>query len=135
MNGTSAIVAMDFKTLGNSVVGYVGGTHGLIARYNGIVTDLRGREGDSPLSFQLMQNYPNPFNPSTTIRYALPSKAHVTITVFNTLGQVVATLVNDTQNAGYHDAHFDGSGLASGVYFYRLQAGDFVQTKRLLILR
>jgi hypothetical protein len=89
----------------------------------------------SPAKFELSQNYPNPFNPSTTIRYALASRSRVTLTVFNTLGQQVSTLVNETQDAGYHDVRFDGSGLASGVYFYRMQAGDLVQTKRLLILR
>jgi hypothetical protein len=85
--------------------------------------------------FELLQNYPNPFNPSTTIRYALPQRSHVTLTVFNTLGQQVATLVNDSREAGYHDVRFDSSGLASGVYFYRLRAGDYVGTKRLLLLR
>jgi hypothetical protein len=85
--------------------------------------------------FQLAQNYPNPFNPSTTIRYALPQRSHVTLTVFNTLGQQVATLVNETQGAGYHDVRFDGSGLASGVYFYRLSAGPYVAAKELLLLK
>jgi hypothetical protein len=87
------------------------------------------------MSVNLDQNYPNPFNPSTTIRYGLPSMAHVTLSIFNTLGQQVATLVNETQDAGYHDARFDASGLASGVYFYRMQAGDFIQAKKLLLLR
>ena len=88
-----------------------------------------------PALFRLEQNYPNPFNPSTTIRYSLPGNAHVTLTIFNTLGQQVATLVNEIQDSGYHDVRFDPSGLASGVYFYRLKAGDYIATKRLLLLR
>lgn len=89
----------------------------------------------TPKEFELLQNYPNPFNPSTTIRYVLPSRAHVTLSVFNTLGQAVATLVEEMQNPGSHEARFDGTNSASGVYFYRLQAGTFVQTKRLVILK
>jgi len=88
-----------------------------------------------PTSFALHQNYPNPFNPSTTIRYALPQRSYVTLTVFNTLGEQVATFVQGEQEAGYHEVQFDGSGLASGVYLYRLQAGDFVQSLRLTLLR
>jgi len=88
-----------------------------------------------PTEFELRQNYPNPFNPSTTIQYGLPQRSRVTLTVFNTLGQQVATLVNAYQEAGYHDVRFDASGLASGVYFYRLRAGDCVATKRLIVVR
>ena len=88
-----------------------------------------------PEGFKLEQNYPNPFNPSTTIRYGLPSRSRVTLTVFNTLGQQVATLVQGEQEAGYHEVQFDGSGLASGVYVYRLQAGDFGQSLKLTLLR
>jgi hypothetical protein len=88
-----------------------------------------------PISPSLEQNYPNPFNPSTTIRYALPIRAHVMLTVFNTLGQAVATLVNENEEGGYHDARFDGSRLVSGVYFYRLRAGDFMKTKCLVLVR
>ena len=87
---------------------------------------------NSPLLFQ---NYPNPFNPATTIRYGLPARSHVTLSVFNTLGQRVSTLVDDVEDAGYHDVRFDGMGLASGVYFYRLQAKDFVATKKLLLTK
>jgi len=105
----------------------------------------------TPQTFALDQNYPNPFNPSTVIRYALPGRASVVLEVFNTLGQQVATLVSETEEPGFHEVRFDGSGLASGLYFYRLAAhsasalpgtgapaggsGDFVQTKRLLLLR
>lgn len=88
-----------------------------------------------PQEYALDQNFPNPFNPSTTIRYGLPSHSHVTLFVFNTLGQQVAVLQNEEQEAGYHEVTFNGSNLASGVYLYRLQAGEFAQTKRLLLLR
>ena len=89
----------------------------------------------SPYEFSLSQNYPNPFNPSTTIRYGLPTRSHVTLTVFSTLGQQVAQLVNGDMQAGYHEVEFDGKNLSSGVYFYRIQAGEFVATKRLLLLQ
>ena len=88
-----------------------------------------------PQQMKLEQNYPNPFNPSTTISFALAQRSHVTLTVFNTLGQQVATLVNGDIDAGYHEVKFDASNLASGVYFYRLQAGDFVQARKLLLVR
>jgi parallel beta-helix repeat protein len=84
---------------------------------------------------ELMGNYPNPFNPSTTIRYGLPLRSEVTLTVFNTLGEQVGQLVNGDMEAGYHEVQFDGSALPSGVYFYRIQAGSFVSTKRMLILK
>jgi photosystem II stability/assembly factor-like uncharacterized protein len=85
--------------------------------------------------FRLEQNYPNPFNPSTTIRYGLPHKSNVTLSVFNTLGQRVAQLVSNEMETGYHEVKFNGAGLSSGVYFYRIQAGEFVAIKRLLLLR
>jgi hypothetical protein len=87
-----------------------------------------------PGEFRLDQNYPNPFNPSTTIRYGLPNRSLVTLTVFNTLGQQVALLQNGEQEAGYHEVRFDAKKLSSGLYFYRIQAGEFAATKRLLLL-
>ena len=88
-----------------------------------------------PEQYVLAQNYPNPFNPATTIRYGLPASGAVKLTVFNQLGQTIQMLVDQVQEAGYHEARFDASGLASGVYLYRLQAGEFVQTKRLVLDR
>jgi aminopeptidase N len=88
-----------------------------------------------PRVFALAQNYPNPFNPSTTIRYGLPQRAEVTLTVFNTLGQQVAQLVNGEVDAGYHEVKFDGNGLSNGVYLYRMQAGAYVETKKLVLVR
>jgi photosystem II stability/assembly factor-like uncharacterized protein len=99
-----------------------------------LITAVEG-SSEVPAKFILEQNYPNPFNPTTTIRYALPEKVHVTLTVFNTLGQRVATLVQGEVEAGFHEAVFDASGLASGVYLYRLTAGSFVETHKLVLAR
>ena len=90
---------------------------------------------DVPFAYALEQNYPNPFNPTTTIRYGLPNRSHVTLTVFNTLGQAVAVLQNGEQETGYHEVKCDGSRLSSGVYFYRLQAGVYLDTKKLILTK
>jgi hypothetical protein len=95
----------------------------------------KGESALLPDQTVLGYNYPNPFNPSTTISYGLPQKAHVRLEVFSMLGQRVAMLVDGEQEAGYHLVRFDGTGLASGLFFYRLRAGDFVETKRFLLLR
>jgi len=87
-----------------------------------------------PSNVFLEQNYPNPFNPTTTIRYGLPRASNVSLAVYNTLGQLVRTLVSGGEQAGDHEVEFDGSGLASGVYFYRIQAGSFVKTMKMLVL-
>jgi len=86
--------------------------------------------------FALGQNYPNPFNPTTQIVFDLPKAGEVTLTVYDMTGRVVSTLVNGYKSAGRYDVTFDGSGLASGAYIYRLQAGrNFVQTKKLLLVK
>jgi hypothetical protein len=116
--------------------GWVTGDYSLIGHTgNGGTTGVAEEKSTLANSFTIEQNYPNPFNPSTTIRYGLPQRTNVTLSVFNTLGQQIAILVNGPQEAGYHDAKFDGRNLASGVYYYRLQAGSYVQTKQLLLLR
>ena len=88
-----------------------------------------------PTTYALDQNHPNPFNPSTIIRFALPADEFVTLKVYNVLGQVVRTLVEEPKTAGYYEVKFDGSGLTSGVYFYRLESGKFVGTKKLLLVK
>lgn len=88
-----------------------------------------------PVRMELHQNYPNPFNPTTTISFTLSRSAFVTLRVFDVRGRTVATLVHDDLPAGNHRNVFDGAGLASGVYFYRLQAGEAAQTRRMLLLK
>ncbi|MEX2437326.1 MAG: GLUG motif-containing protein [Candidatus Paceibacterota bacterium] len=88
-----------------------------------------------PEEFTLKQNYPNPFNPSTQIRFALPEQAHVTLSVYNLLGQQVATLVNETRSTGWHDVTFDASGLSSGVLIYRIEAGEYVETRSMMFVK
>jgi hypothetical protein len=88
-----------------------------------------------PTEFRLLGNYPNPFNPSTVISYALPGRAHVRLRVFDLLGEEVATLVDEVQEEGLRSATFDGSGRASGVYYYRLQVGGLAGTGKLVLLR
>jgi hypothetical protein len=88
-----------------------------------------------PKTFALEQNYPNPFNPSTTIRYQLPQSATVSLKIYDVLGREVQTLVNERQAAGQYSVPFNADGLASGVYFYRLQAGSFVQTKKMMLIK
>ena len=89
----------------------------------------------TPTEYALRQNYPNPFNPTTTIHYALPRASHVTLSVHDMLGREVSVLVNEGREAGVHEVKFDGAGLSSGVYLYRLQAGDFVQSRKLILLK
>jgi hypothetical protein len=95
---------------------------------------------ESPRELRLGVNHPNPFNPSTTIEYSLPSQMRVTIEIFNLLGQKVMTLVDETRPAGIHQVEWngtddDGKSVSTGVYLYRIQAGDFVETKKMLLLK
>ena len=89
-----------------------------------------------PTDFTLSQNYPNPFNPSTTLQFGLPEASQVRLEIFNMLGQKVATILdNELKQAGFHSVQFDARSLSSGMYIYRIQAGDFVQTNRMLLIK
>jgi hypothetical protein len=88
-----------------------------------------------PTEYGLDQNYPNPFNPSTIINYQLPEKNHVTLKVYDILGNLVETLIDQEMEAGYHSLDWNAGALASGVYFYRFSGGTYVTTKKLILMK
>ena len=96
---------------------------------------LKVEDNQVPAAFSLSQNYPNPFNPTTVIHYTVPKTSLVNLSVFNLLGQEVKTLVNEEKSPGEYEVRFDGSNLPSGIYFYRLVAGDFVKTMKMLLMK
>ncbi len=98
-------------------------------------TEVAGGDREFPMRFVLHQNYPNPFNPSTTIGYELPARSRVVLKIYNLLGQEVATLVDEETQAGRYEVMWDAGDFSSGVYFYQLGASEFVQTKKLILLR
>jgi hypothetical protein len=98
------------------------------------VTDVQNFQNINPTEFKLYQNYPNPFNPTTRINYSLPKAGKVELFVYNLLGQKLVELVNSEKPAGHHTINFDASNLSSGVYFYSLQAGQFINVKKMILL-
>jgi CRISPR/Cas system endoribonuclease Cas6 (RAMP superfamily) len=104
-------------------------------KWNVTLTEVHRASPQIPLSFSLYQDYPNPFNPSTKIRYDLPSESHVTLLVYDLLGQEVARLVDARQSAGQHEILFSASHLSSGIYFYRIQAGTYSDIRKMMILK
>lgn len=124
---------------GNLYVG-TGGTFGMDSKYYGMLSvpnaiDVVRSTDETPSKFMLEQNYPNPFNPSTVIKYQLPAENFVTLKVYDVIGRDVSTLISERQIAGEHSAIFNGVGLPSGVYFYRLTAGNFSRTRKFMLVK
>jgi hypothetical protein len=102
---------------------------------DGITVSVEHVSAERPMNFWLSQNYPNPFNPETAISFQLSANSSVALRVFDVLGREVAVLVNEEKPAGVYRVAWDAASLPSGVYFYRLKAGSFVETKKMLLLR
>ena len=100
-----------------------------------VITGVDGERVGLPDKYSLSQNYPNPFNPFTLIKYALPTAGDVSVVIYNLLGEEVGRLVDSNQDAGYHTVTWNASNYSSGIYFYHLQAGDFVKTKKMVLLK
>lgn len=132
-------------SLYNHDCGFAVGNNGTIlirsSKYNGNgnypnhLTWINKNGTDLPDKFQLYQNYPNPFNPSTIIKYDIPKTEYVILKIYNTLGQEIATLVNENKQPGIYDVEFNCKNLSSGVYFYRIEAGDFISVKKMLLVK
>ncbi len=137
--GASHLIDPDWSDLGQPARIYIdNGSDGSFDDTIDVSTVLGAGDGGRrgiPSEHQLAQNYPNPFNPTTTIRFALATAAHVTLKVFDMLGREAAVLVDGPREPGYHSVEWDAGKLSGGVYYYRLQAGTFIQTKKLLLLR
>jgi len=103
--------------------------------YTGIMSGITGELTTGPAMYSLHQNYPNPFNPSTAIKFSLSIAEDVQIEVYNVAGQKVKTLLNQKMRAGTHKVEFNGSNLASGVYFYQIQAGQFQDVKKMVLIK
>jgi hypothetical protein len=88
-----------------------------------------------PTEYALSQNYPNPFNPSTTIQYQIPRESHVTLTIYNVIGQRIVTLVDEVKQAGFYNVRWNASNCANGIYFYSIVAKDFIQTRKMILLK
>jgi len=98
-------------------------------------TDVNDVPGATPVAYALEQNFPNPFNPSTKINYSIPTEGFVTLDVYNSIGQKVANLVSESKTAGTYTVNFDASDLTSGIYFYKINSGNFTETKKMILLK
>jgi hypothetical protein len=132
---TTLISSVGEPFVGFSQIGTTSIYSGSLFRNVVIITGLRESKNQLPLEYALYQNYPNPFNPSTTVRYDLPRTTFVTLTIFDVLGRQISTIIEEEKPAGAYQVNVYVPNLPSGVYFYRLQARDYVKTKKFVLLR
>jgi hypothetical protein len=128
--GSNHIITL-FPSFWNGVVDNAFGTMG----NHTFTTDVNEIPGSTPVAYALEQNFPNPFNPTTTINFSIPVEGFVAIDVYNSIGQKVASLVNETKTAGSYTVGFDASDLTSGIYFYKITSGNFSETKKMILLK
>jgi photosystem II stability/assembly factor-like uncharacterized protein len=119
----------------NKNCGWAVGSGGIILHYGNKTTDIDDGQISLIEKYHLSQNYPNPFNPVTTIKFSVPEISYVTFKVYDMLGKEITALVNEEKPAGSYEVKFDGSNLSSGIYFYQLKAGSFIQTKKMILLK
>jgi len=135
-SGLTGITHMEFKRVGTTVYGFAATANGAILKVTDVVTEVNSVNILVPDQYNLEQNYPNPFNPTTTINFSIPTSSRVTLKVYDALGKEVTTLVDEFKNAGNYSADFTAtSNLTSGIYFYTITAGNFTDTKKLMLVK
>jgi photosystem II stability/assembly factor-like uncharacterized protein len=136
-NGIVSSGRLNRVKINNSPVGYVAGQYQTVYRTTnaGGLTGISGNPESTPLNYSLSQNYPNPFNPVTKINFALPKQGLVTLRIYDILGREVRTLVNEIKSAGNYSVDFNGSNIASGIYFYKLESNSFTSIKRMILIK
>jgi hypothetical protein len=117
------------------MVGWSAGATGTISKMTGIPVGINDPVSQIPSAYSLMQNYPNPFNPTTNITFALPTAGNVELKIYDITGKEVASLVNTYVNAGTHSVTFDAASYASGIYIYKITAGTFVDSKKMVLIK
>ena len=130
--GVGIVVFKEFFHVSEYLVGAI--IDGVVYGDTNVVS-VEKAEDETPRHFSLSQNYPNPFNPSTTIRFDLPKATFVTLKIYNLLGEELETLLQEYRLAGFHKIHWTAEGLSSGHYFYRLQTGEFIDTKKFILIK
>jgi hypothetical protein len=98
-------------------------------------TDLKSEQSNSTSEYKIFQNYPNPFNPKTKINFELPIASHVFLKVYDSIGQEIMVLIDKELSKGYHEVSFDGTALPSGIYLYRIQTGEFIASKKMMLVK
>jgi len=141
-NSSGVVSNSDFhivSTTGETFIGIIHGTnntlHAGFWQPVQLLTLVKYIKEVIPNEYILLQNYPNPFNPSTTIRYSIPKESFVTIKVYDIIGREITTIVNERKPAGNYSFNFNASNFSSGVYFYRMQAGGFTETKKFILIK
>lgn len=134
-SAVDGIIGMDLSYSGTTVCAYALAQDGTVLKLNDNVIGIEPVNNIVPKSYSLEQNYPNPFNPTTYIKYSVPRSANVIIKIYNTLGSYVSTLVNEYHAAGNYSAAFNAEGLSSGIYYYTISAGEFTDTKKMVLVK
>lgn len=137
VSGAANILA---QTLGEPIVGKAASSTnissiGFWSVYQQDVLTSVNDEEQIPVEYKLEQNYPNPFNPTTTIKFAVAEKSRVIIKIYNITGEEITTLVNEEKDKGWYEVKFNSTGLSSGIYLYRMQAGNYVSIKKMMLLK